>query len=119
MQHNPTVPLPDFKVQASPDAHCTLHVVGDTRCDSSLDDEYAELINKALDFVRTMASMTTPEDEFAEHGGDDDGRRYDSVDDYVSDLDSDRLYGEYDAFMSMVRDARTILNGEPSELIAA
>lgn len=119
MQHNPPVPLSDFKVQASPDAHCTLHVVGDTRCDSSLDDEYAELINKALDFVRTMASMTTPEDEFADLDGEDDGRRYDSVEDYVSDLSSDRLFGEYDAFMSMVRDARTILTGEEPEQIAA
>lgn len=49
-------------------------------------------------FVRKMAGMSLPEEEAA---GD--------VDEYIADLDEERLYGEYSTFMDMVRSAREIV----------
>ncbi len=51
--------------------------------------------------VRQMAGMSLPEEEFRGAGCAD-------VDEYVADLDDERLCGEYDTFMDMVRAARSI-----------
>lgn len=53
----------------------------------------------ALDeFVRKLAGMSLPEEETEE-----------DVDEYVGDLDEERLLGEYATFMEMVRSARQIV----------
>lgn len=48
-------------------------------------------------FVRQMAAMSLPEDETT---GD--------LDEFIADLDEERLFGEYHTFMDMVRSAREI-----------
>ncbi len=48
-------------------------------------------------FVLQMAAMSLPEEEAA---GD--------LDEYIADLDEERLFGEYHTFMDMVRSARAI-----------
>lgn len=53
-------------------------------------------------FLLQMSRMTLPEEEFAGHG-------YESVDDFVADLDDERLCSEYTTFMKMVREAREIV----------
>lgn len=64
-------------------------------------------------YVESMARMTTPEDEFAdpEHTA---SKQYADADKYRFDFSDDRLFGEFDAFMAMVEDARKLLNGEPT-----
>lgn len=57
-----------------------------------------------LAFARRMARMTTPEDEFAE-----DPQGCTDAEELVRYMDGDRLFGEYQAFMSMVREARALL----------
>lgn len=57
-----------------------------------------------LAFARRVARFTTPEDEFAENQ-----EGYATADDMAADFDGDRLFGEYQAFMAMVREARTLL----------
>lgn len=49
-------------------------------------------------FVRQMATMSLPEEEAT---GD--------VDEYIADLDEERLFGEYSTFMDMVRSVREIM----------
>lgn len=73
-------------------------------------------------FVESMASMTTPEDEIKqiveEHGADElpyetwaDEAPSDA--EYFANMDSyERQEGEYEAFMSMVRQARELLRGK-------
>lgn len=56
-------------------------------------------------FVDKMARFTTPEDEIADAGT---GQ---PVDEFVADLDDERLWGEYATFMEMVRLARAIMKG--------
>lgn len=51
------------------------------------------------EFVDQMAAMSLPEEETT---GD--------VEEYIADLDEERLYGEYHTFMDMVRSAREIAN---------
>lgn len=53
-------------------------------------------------FVRQMAGMSLPEEEYQDAGCTD-------VDEYVADLDDERLCGEYHTFMDMVRAARALL----------
>lgn len=48
-------------------------------------------------FVRQMAAMSLPEDETT---GD--------LEEFIADLDEERLFGEYHTFMDMVRSAREI-----------
>jgi hypothetical protein len=48
-------------------------------------------------FVRQMAAMSLPEEETT---GD--------LEEYLADLDEERLFGEYHTFMDMVRSAREI-----------
>ena len=54
------------------------------------------------EFVSQMATMSLPEEEFQDEG-------FADVDEYVADLDDDRLCGEYATFMDMVRAAREVL----------
>lgn len=51
--------------------------------------------------LRQLAGMTLPEEEYRDAG-------CSSVEDYIADLDDDRLCGEYETFMEMVRAARKI-----------
>lgn len=53
-------------------------------------------------FLLQMSRMTLPEEEFEGHG-------YESADDFIADLDDERLCGEYTTFMEMVREAREIV----------
>lgn len=57
-----------------------------------------------LAFARRVARMSTPEDEF-----EDDPQGHACVDDLVADMSGDRLFDEYQAFMTLVRDARYML----------
>lgn len=57
-----------------------------------------------LAFARRMAQMTTPQDEFADNPQD-----YEDAEALVADMSDERLGGEYQAFMSMVREARDLL----------
>lgn len=54
------------------------------------------------EFVESMARFTLPDEEFESAG-------YDDADDFVSDMDDERLCSEYSTFMEMVREARAIL----------
>lgn len=54
------------------------------------------------EFVRHMAGLSIPEEEFQDEG-------YADVEEYVADLDDDRLCGEYATFMDMVRAVREVL----------
>lgn len=54
------------------------------------------------EFVEHMAQMSLPEEEFEAEG-------CETVGDYIANLDSERLEGEYNAFMTMVRLARELL----------
>lgn len=53
-------------------------------------------------FVGQMAAMSLPEEECRDAGCED-------VDEYLGDLNHERLRGEYETFMDMVRAARAIL----------
>lgn len=57
-----------------------------------------------LAFARRMAQMITPEDEFA-----DDPQDYEDAEALVADMSDERLGGEYQTFMAMVREARDLL----------
>jgi hypothetical protein len=75
--------------------------------------DMTDKITAALAFINRMAQFTTPEDEFA------DPERgiaavHETVEDYVADLDDERLCSEYQTFMEMVREARTIRDAAPS-----
>ena len=107
-------PLRDFTVVQNPDAHCAFHIEGDGRQICELDSNYERTINRSLELVRTLARMSTPEDDFAalvESEGDD--CRYDDIDEMVADMDDERLCGEYGAFMDMVRAAREVVGDQP------
>lgn len=52
-----------------------------------------------MEFIQQMANFSLPEDEC----GDMD------VDEYIADLDDERLYGEYSTFRCMIRAARELL----------
>lgn len=74
-------------------------------------------IMEALNLVERLATMTTPEEDFEalknEDGvAEDDGITYDDVDEMVSDMSDDRLCDEYGAFMSFVREAKTIVRND-------
>lgn len=60
-----------------------------------------------LAFVEQMARMVTPEDEIEALR--EEGMEYSSVDELISDMDADRLTGEYETFMEMVAQARKLL----------
>ena len=62
-------------------------------------------------FIRSMANMTTPEDEFADPDL-SNKEMYGDIEEMLADISNDRLYDEYAVFMAMVRDARKILAGE-------
>jgi len=53
-------------------------------------------------FVRQLANMPLPEEEYQDAGVPD-------ADVYVGELDHERLRGEYETFMDIVRSARTVL----------
>jgi len=53
---------------------------------------------QAHDFLNQMARFSLPEEECGEQ----------DVEEYISDLDDERLCGEYAAFMEMVRLARSL-----------
>ena len=53
---------------------------------------------KVHDFLNQMARFSLPEEECGEQ----------DVEEYISDLDDERLCGEYAAFMEMVRLARSL-----------
>ncbi|RWI47585.1 MAG: hypothetical protein EOR25_15655 [Mesorhizobium sp.] len=61
------------------------------------------------EFVKQMARMTTPEEEFEAEGGEFDGVTYDDVDEYVADISDERLCSEYSTFMEMVRQAKELV----------
>lgn len=61
------------------------------------------------EFVKQMARMTTPEEEFEAEGGEFDGVAYDDVDEYVADISDERLCSEYSTFMEMVRQAKELV----------
>ena len=76
----------------------------------TLDSDRADLFLKHYDpkcleamdgFTWQMASMSLPEEEYQAEG-------YPNVEEYVSDLGDERLCGEYDTFMDMIRAARAI-----------
>lgn len=62
----------------------------------------------AVHLVKRLASLTTPEDEFNDP---DNGHKanYASVDEYIADLSDERLTGEYETFMALIREARSML----------
>ncbi|ESY35712.1 hypothetical protein X748_13935 [Mesorhizobium sp. LNJC386A00] len=64
------------------------------------------------EFVKQMARLTTPEEEFDARKGEDgkifDGG-YEDVGEMIADFDDDRLCGEYSAFMDMVRAAKELV----------
>ncbi|RWM32586.1 MAG: hypothetical protein EOR77_21385 [Mesorhizobium sp.] len=60
-------------------------------------------------FVKQMAGMTTPEEEFEAEGGEFDGITYEDVDEYVADISDERLCSEYATFMEMVRQAKELV----------
>lgn len=64
-------------------------------------------ITAALAFIDRMAQFTTPEDEFNDPEFSHKGK-YADIAEYVSDMSDERLCGEYEAFMCMVREARRI-----------
>lgn len=79
----------------------------DITFDSDRDDRFLKHCDpkrhEAFDgFVRQMAGMSLPEEECRDAG-------YAEVGDYIADLDDERLCGEYDTFMDMVRNARELL----------
>jgi hypothetical protein len=63
------------------------------------DSRITEMKRRAAmqEFVQQMAAMSLPEDETT---GD--------LDEFIADLDEERLFGEYHTFMDMVRSAREI-----------
>lgn len=62
-----------------------------------------ESVENAKDFTRRVAQLSLPEDECPE--GQD-------LDDYIANLDEERLFGEYHAFMEIIRAARAIVKRE-------
>lgn len=70
-------------------------------------------ITAALAFINRMAQFTTPEDEFAEPER-GIAKVHATVEDYVADLDDERLCSEFQTFMDMVREARTIRDAQPA-----
>lgn len=62
-----------------------------------------ESVENAKDFTRRVAQLSLPEDECPE--GQD-------LDDYIAGLDEERLFGEYAAFMEIIRAARAIVKRE-------
>lgn len=60
-------------------------------------------------FVRRMAALTTPEEEFKALEESAEGTEYDDVDEFVADLDDDRLCDEYSAFMDLIREAKQMM----------
>ena len=69
-------------------------------------DPLKEELAKYKKFIKQMASLTTPEDEYS-----DDSDEYESVEDWVADISDERLNSEYSTFMHMIREAREVLKG--------
>ncbi|WP_454287223.1 hypothetical protein [Rhizobium arsenicireducens] len=54
------------------------------------------------EYLELMAAMSLPEEEFEAAG-------YEDEDEFIADLDDERLCGEYSTLMTMVRAARELL----------
>jgi hypothetical protein len=76
--------------------------------------ETPDVSHPAAAFINRMAQFTTPEDEFNDPENQDNVAVYSDVEEYISDMSDDRLCGEYEAFMCMVREARTIRDATPA-----
>ena len=61
---------------------------------------------KSAELVNKIATLTTPEQEFSDPEFNHD---FDDVDEYVCEMIDERLFGEYYAFMEMVREAKEIV----------
>ena len=103
-------PTPDMVLAEDSGAHNTFYIQ-EHRESAELDELNCRTINAALAFVREMASLTTPEDEVADDLEPGESLE-ESLDDFMVNIDSDRLFEEYSVFMEMVRNARKILKGE-------
>ncbi len=104
---DPAPPAPDSENSAATDKNNAATCSTPATCSAP---------DALLKFVGQMASMSTPEDEF------DDpenchSENFDDVEEYISELDDERLCGEYHTFMTMVREARVLVRtnaqGEP------
>lgn len=69
------------------------------------------------DFVERVAGIRTLHDQFraASRDGEQLREEYDTVEDYRSDLDEERLSREFGAFERLIHDARAILAREPAD----
>src|SRR5262245_26686080 len=99
-------------IPASPSNGRWMKAISITRTQSWSTDMSIE--EKALELVRALARLTTPEEEFevkknADGVVEDDGAVYDDADEMVSDMGDDRLMDEYGAFMDFVREAKKIV----------
>lgn len=61
-----------------------------------------------INLVKHLARMSLPEDE-VNTAGLDEAAAEEKIEEYICDFSDDRLFGEYSAFMEMVRSAREVL----------
>lgn len=61
-----------------------------------------------INLVNNLARMTLPEDEVNTTGL-DEAAAEEKIEEHICEFDDDRLFGEYQTFMSVIRDARSLL----------